>query len=349
MKLLDGCSAEDIAILLDWNQHADKIRILRSDLSYSNAHAPWILQWFILRRHRKHQLLRKSIPDLSGLRDNVLQFCSKLRWRWILQDQEGDQTLPRFKVPSTPCGKHTCNELEAWISTFRARMMSSGLSFVSRARYSMRSWSNLSGLERMAMSILRNGPHAALPNDKNTAFTLVLKQDVPTLFGNLISRRWYAPTGNLHSHDVAAIRTRYAKVCMQIGDALEHPNLGKALLRSAYVPNATFVSTLQINIKHHKDPVELRPIHATINYTFLGLATWLRNAISARLSIIAPYIVQDSRDLVRRIGALDKRLLCSDELHFIQLDVKDFFLSGSAAELVHLVASIFPDQFCALV
>ena len=184
MKLLDGCSAEDIAILLDWNQHADKIRILRSDLSYSNAHAPWILQWLILRRHRKHQLLRKSIPDLSGLRDNVLQFCSKLRWRWILQDQEGDQTLPRFKVPSTPCGKHTCNELEAWISTFRARMMSSGLSFVSRARYSMRSWSNLSGLERMAMSILRNGPHAALPNDKNTAFTLVLKQDVPTLFGN---------------------------------------------------------------------------------------------------------------------------------------------------------------------
>ena len=60
---------------------------------------------------------------------------------------------------------------------------------------------------------------------------------------------------------------------MQIGDALEHPALGKALLRSAYVPNATFVSTLQINIKHHKDPVELRPIHATVNYTFLGLAT----------------------------------------------------------------------------
>ncbi len=107
------------------------------------------------------------------------------------------------------------------------------------------------------------------------------------------------------------------------------------------------MSTLKITIKHTKSPIGLRPIHCSVNYAFLGISALIANAIANELKEVAPYILRSSADLASAINAIPASSLTSSELHFLQLDVKDFYLTGAASwlkEQLTLLLNLDPDS-----
>ena len=84
--------------------------------------------------------------------------------------------------------------------------------------------------------------------------------------------------------------------------AVELPGLRSAICSS--LAHKTLTTTLQMNIKTHKCPVEFRNIHAAGRNIFLGLSTLVGNILRARLDSFE-HILVNSTQFVRKIQTLD--------------------------------------------
>jgi hypothetical protein len=92
--------------------------------------------------------------------------------------------------------------------------------------------------------------------------------------------------------------------------------------------------------KTHKPAgeVSFRPVHATPNYSMMGLAMWL--VLILRKKMNDPrfsFLLSDSLQFVRGISSM----IPTGKSFFMKMDLKDFFMSGTSDELKNDVIAIF--------
>eukprot|EP00973_Karenia_brevis_P006469 880771-Karenia_brevis.AAC.1 len=98
-------------------------------------------------------------------------------------------------------------------------------------------------------------------------------------------------------------------------------------------------SVLDITVKRHKQPgsIKVRNIHASSGYSLLGLSQWVSFELRSTLKKLK-HILKDSFDLAQR---LDGITLPTCSAYCVQIDVADFFLSGTADEIEKDIMTLF--------
>ena len=107
-------------------------------------------------------------------------------------------------------------------------------------------------------------------------------------------------------------------------------------MSSVSAANASYYSKLQLTCKTHKSPVEFRNLHASSNWVFGALSRFVSNTLQAELNS-KRHILRDSKDFVDRILQLQP----NPAHRFCRLDVKHFFMTGTADELSDLSVQFF--------
>ena len=105
-----------------------------------------------------------------------------------------------------------------------------------------------------------------------------------------------------------------------------------AIMRTVRNPRASTISILKTTCKTHKPQTKIshRGIHATPQYSLFGLGAWVSMVL--RKELAKPkynHIVDSSRPFVESILKIKPR----KEHFFAKVDVKDFYMSGTADEL----------------
>ena len=92
-----------------------------------------------------------------------------------------------------------------------------------------------------------------------------------------------------------------------------------------------FVATLKATIKTHKDPGEVVPraLHTAPSHPFASLMRLISDELDGRMRGEC-HLLKDTFDLKRKLSGF--RLPVGHKL--IKIDVKDFFMSGTAKELI---------------
>eukprot|EP00959_Pyramimonas_sp_CCMP1952_P216215 4522140-Pyramimonas_sp.AAC.1 len=167
---------------------------------------------------------------------------------------------------------------------------------------------------------------------------MVLREDMPRITDSILSSSVYL-RGTCNDSVITDIVRRYHRLCRLAGAAAEDESLGPLLSRTTRRSNSHAVSVLQLTVKDHKQDGEVtcRPIHATPNFMFAGLSAWLRAVLSKKLDEVAPQLISDSHDLKDRLLCLHPDM----NWHFLKIDIKDYYLCGSADEITEAVMSLW--------
>ena len=83
-------------------------------------------------------------------------------------------------------------------------------------------------------------------------------------------------------------------------------------------------------------------MHASHRYARSGLNCWLAQILRANLQEVAPWLLKDSKDFVARIGDIPRQDIT--RWHVAAIDVKDFYLNGSAEAIAKAAVSLWPDH-----
>ena len=352
LNLTTGLAAGDLLTILDWSKYEHTVQCYdpRSQTMHP-ASVPWPMKWLVLRRHRKHISLSRALPSMHTFRQQVFNFGNKLRWRWYFQffpqpasTFRGPRavTTPTFSKEREANTRPEWITLDWWIKAVTKRLITTATRARQRAKHSSRLYANMGPLEKMAIRLYRQGECAAVPNDKDQSFSLILKVHRALMSESVLNARRYMIV-NRHGVTNSLVKT-YRDICRWVGQRMDDDSLGTTMFRSALFPRATVFSRLQLLVKAQKPPGEVvpRPVHASQNYMFAGLSCWLAQILRTKLQGIAPWLLKDSKDLMARIRNIPRQDIT--RWHMATIDVKDFYLNGSAEAITEAVVSLWPDH-----
>lgn len=298
---------------------------------------PWPIVYLLGRYHRKHLFMSRAVPKLRSLGDAVTEFENKLRWKWSFRKSEvakpsilvKSRTTPKFIGGSMePMEQVAKMHLEAVLRNLRAQVMEQGEQLVAKARASKRTWCNTPPLVSVALKLMKDLDITALPTDKDGGFCLISRSELGKLRkSSLESEQYEEVQADANMTNVA---NKYVSLCKKVGEYMEEENLAGQLTKSLF--NGKLCGVLKNTIKTHKaaGAVSLRPIHATSNWAFKGLAMWVTSRLRIR-NLEIPHVVKSGQNFVQSISKL---VAMGNSTLFVKLDLKDFFLSGTPDQLV---------------
>ena len=278
-RLLHGCDTGDILTLAAWQAYGSLVKqyIPSEKRLVDTDRIPWPVKWLFIRRHRKHIFRSNTLPNMGTITHQVNNFVNKMKWRWALRHNHRATSVAVPRDRRTPACNVVCDaSLNFLLDQFRNGMCQTALATRRSLQHCKRDWSNVSGLEKLALRLLADGEFAAVPNDKNSRFSMVLRAEMPRITDSILSSSVYL-RGSCNDNVITDIVRRY-RLCRLVGAAAEDEALGPLLSKTTRRRNSHAVSVLQLTVKDHKldGEVTCRPIHATPNFMFAGLSAWLR-------------------------------------------------------------------------
>ena len=96
-----------------------------------------------------------------------------------------------MKLPLRPCIRVYDDATEQYISNVKGEVFQWAKRAKSRMKYRRNECSNLTGVARLGLRILRQGPMAALLTDKDDGFCLVEKQSIIKARKDIVSKSNY--------------------------------------------------------------------------------------------------------------------------------------------------------------
>ena len=135
----------------------------------------------------------------------------------------------------------------------------------------------------------------------------------------------------------ADLRRRVYRLAKLISDH-EGDEIGRLCTKSLRHPSASIEARLQDTCKSHKEDgnVGFRNIHGCPSYLFSGLSGYIAWCLRKRFAALrAVHLVKSSQQIVEDIRGI--RLPQGEQLHFVRLDVRDFFLSGSLGTIMSTI------------
>ena len=199
---------------------------------------------------------------------------------------------------------------------------------------SSRPWSNLLGLERLALRLFRSLPFVLLPNDKGPGFSFM---DVATFAAVEQSVSSNASYIGIHRCDIPVESTMRA--CAAAARRVEaYLGLdGAAAQINRSLTRGTLFARLGLTVKSHKEPGSMtcRNLHKMPSYQLEGLAKWVGAQLASKLNV--PHIMTDSFAVKRSLHGMQ----VPAGAVLATLDLKDFFMSGPIFDLIADCVSFF--------
>ena len=135
--------------------------------------------WLCARFHKKHVFYSKTAPKVSAVLEDFRNFEHRLKWQIHLRNVQTRSPSIRVKAAKhvTPFHGVTDPEVKCWLAAFRSYLLNGARKAVKIARY--RRLTNMCGITRLALKVLKEGPWAATPTDKDGGFCN-LTEDCPS-------------------------------------------------------------------------------------------------------------------------------------------------------------------------
>ena len=279
----------------------------------------------------------RALPQLQHVGEDMVQFERKVLWRWHHRHHvnvgENWQRLrprraitPAYSMPADPA-------LKAWLSGFRRCIVGAAATASSKAR-ACRSWSNVTPLVRFALSLMRTRRWCFAQFDKEDGVCLVSHDVWEQLHLQTLSSADYCDVDD-PDMEVARMRSEYIRLAQRIGKHLKDDTLSSALKRSVFSAGASHAAVLKLLIKSHKVPVGLRNLHCASFSAFESLSSWVVMILDESLRQ-KRHLLTSSIDFVNRIRGAE----LGAEKTMIRVDVKHFFMSGTAQQLADFASRI---------
>ena len=342
--LLEDASREDLASIKNFKNVSANIyeydpvtMSTRSPVGYA-----WQVLWLLGSHNTKHIFCSNSKPKAAMYTKDAKNFTDKIRWRVKLRGQEGASIRTARSRNTVPFRGVSPAPVDAWCYRFQKFFAMQAVKACKAAHLAR--CSNMSRLVRNALSTIKRhrDTWTVLKNDKDGGFSIVDITALRRAMHQTLQTDTYRLT-EYGEFDPAQITRDTNNLCKLIAETEEEPALQRELSRPTRSKGrGKFVSRLQVTCKTHKDQgdVSLRPIHASCGYILAGPGKWLAIQIRKRLASLAPHLVRDSRDAAQRLNTT----ILAEPAKLGKLDLKDFFLSGSRAELVRDVMELWRDD-----
>jgi len=346
-RMCSDLAVEDLGLLLNIEGLYNKIyvfdRASKSVFHPGLQDVPWPVVWLLCRHHKRHAFCSKLSLRIHTILEDVLNFENKCKWRWVHRHSHGSKPSIWIRSRSTaPCKQLVDPALIAWLHRFRSTIIKAAR----RARATS-TRSNISAIDRLGMLLLRRSGAKAVPTDKDGGFALLPRHAFMDAQSEMLSQSMYEEVG---MHELSSVRVHglYAqarKLAWRIERFNKEPDLAAAINKSMSVPGASLCANLQLTVKTHKPAgdVGFRNIHASPGYAFAGLASWLSRVCLFRLRG-CEHLIRDSGILC---GMLAQRTF-DEGMHFVKLDIKEFYMSGVHSQLINVVSSAFTGALRAL-
>ena len=234
-----------------------------------------------------------------------------------------------------PCDMVIAPELEGWLAVVRRSLVGVATSARSRALASHRG--NMSRLTRFCLRFFQTLDSVAVQNDKEPGFTLVSRPALARIHKTFLHSSDYKPIPR-NLLDAASWGPEYAHICRSIADFEEAPSLFSSMMKSAKDSNRSPSAFLMINSRTHKDELAWRNLHTAGGHAFAGLYIWLCKIWTPLVENL-PHILKSREQFVS--WARSFRLRDGD--YMIRIDIKHYFMSGTADDIGSLASQIIPD------
>ena len=156
----------------------------------------------------------------------------------------------------------------------------------------------------------------------------------------------YDPDVMLHDLSAQDYVQNYVSLVQWIAEDARDPTLGHALLRDVRMGKRRFISRVIPNVNTHKQPgnMGLPIIHSSPGLCIRPAMRWISEHIRQFFSD-KPHLRHDTDDLYTKLQSV----VVSDSAKLVRFDIRDYFMSGSHAQIADLAARCFPQhlQTCA--
>ena len=161
--------------------------------------------------------------------------------------------------------------------------MGAAISACDNYRYKRRVVHEPVAMIRNALRALSRHRLVLVPNDKETGFTAVHRDDFVAEQIATMRKSWYAEEAP-HMAELQKLSLQYCKLTKRV-EALEAEEDLSSELRKSLV-DSTAIAMLQLTVKTLKAPGEMttRPIHSASRYAFAGLARWVSKQFRSQSS-----------------------------------------------------------------
>eukprot|EP00933_Yihiella_yeosuensis_P044464 TRINITY_DN39620_c0_g1_i1.p1 TRINITY_DN39620_c0_g1~~TRINITY_DN39620_c0_g1_i1.p1 ORF type:complete len:635 (+),score=76.46 TRINITY_DN39620_c0_g1_i1:476-2380(+) len=302
------------------------------EVVYPTDDIPWPIIWWLARYHKKHVFCSNALPKLQNVAQDIRQFINKLKWKY--HHRNSCNAPPSISIPFRrlvpPCSAELCPELQAWLFSLHHCLLKAAHFAKARARFN-KSHSNLLPLTRLGMKMFRASKWAAVPTDKDGGFAFIDRNSLENVHLQLLQSSMYEELVDPSIAESRYYTRKYCHLAKEIQKLEGEEGLANAIMKSL-TDTAKLPARLSITCKSHKPAgeVSFRNIHANAQYMFAGLSAWCASQLR-RLLVQHQHLIPDSRTFVRQL----KLLTADADSYFIKLDVKDFYMSGTADELVN--------------
>ena len=308
------------------------------------ADVPWPIRFLLGKFNAKHVLVGDKLPQFRIVREDLDNFINQVKWRHFYRKRpKGSKLIPQLRRRTPWCPYAADSSLEFMLQEIRRNVLGHVTAVRRKRRFAARGFSNTSNLVRYALKLLERSNLAASKVDKGHGFAVCHRdEDTAAELTFLQSSKVYV---EIFPHDVNldSLHKQYCMLASRICDAEKHDNLYEnlhsQLCRSLYTKGAHHIAVLNKTVKVHKPvgEVTMRPIHAASKFLFAGISFWVVGELRDAMAGL-PHMLSDSFAAHKALHGMP----CSPTDRLIQIDLKDFFLSGSMKELVADIATLLP-------
>lgn len=259
-------------------------------------------------------------------------FINKMKWRLWFREHPSDLAGPPVKSDKrTPyCNRVVQPDFQPWSRAFRQAFLNE----VDRCSKSFQPKSY--GLLRLGISLLETLPYAIFRNDKDTGITLVHMNDVCTFWKLTVPEPLYQPVFLAHQ-GLPALMGELKRLASKIAAHEHNPRWFGAIISPC---TQLLLALMGAKVKTHKPQGQQVPrsIHQSLGSSLKGVSEWTRQKLDPLLRDL-PHIQKDSMAMKQFIQATPA---LSSEAELCTIDLKDFYLSGTASELARDLMTHLP-------
>ena len=255
--LLKGASLADLNWMLQFESVAEHCHVYNHDSktiqSPGSMGIPWTVVWLLGRFHRKHSLCNSKLPDEQLVARELRQFQHRVKWRWLLRNNDQKRLLRRVKkTPAVPCNELVDPALSCWLGHLNRVILRA----VKQARENHRhdrGFSNVTPLTKLCLKHLRESEWRAVANDKEGGFTLETIHDQVEVHKEILAKKEYCEVAwCTYENILNAARLQCVATAGEAERASGMIGLQRAIVRYMVCEGASNVSGLRANCKTHK-------------------------------------------------------------------------------------------------
>ena len=345
MSLLTGLSNHMVGKLLQCGLSEPSLYVYnpfeQSAYIPPSGTTPWPIEYLVTAFHKKHVFAPRHVPNSASISRFISQWDNRTRWRLWFDRQRGDSEqmgeygFMRTRKDAKPCPMVFDDETEHFLSSTCKLVHDTCLTASSKTHGRRQCFTTPRIVQFALESMVAQGIRA-LPTDKDGGFALLDNDGYNRAMANILETPQYSLV-KLHSDDMIDLFESYKDAAIAI--SVDKPQFRRALMADSSSLGG-MVAKLQMTCKTHKPQREVscRALHAYNGCPMAPGMRWIMSCLKPGL-LKLPHLIIDSNDFMYKTRNLKLPSTC----RFLKFDIKDYYMTGSHADLVKL-SSLLVEQ-----